>query len=123
MNAELIKTLRDLGFPRIQAQALDYFLSETRSPILSRDIEQGADLRMNQTHEVIRNFMDRGWLERSKAPADSTVLGKPPYLYTFKHTGDSLYKTIEADAHKQITTMEHKQITTMERLVKALEQK
>jgi predicted transcriptional regulator len=115
MNAQLVKTLTELGFSRIQAQALDYFLNETKSPVLSRDLERGADLRMVEAQLVIHNFMERGWLERKKAPADSTVLGKPPYLYTFKLTRDSLYKIIEADAHKQITTME--------RLVKALEQK
>ena len=115
MNAQLVKTLTELGFSRIQAQALDYFLNETKSPVLSRDLERGADLRMVEAQLVIHNFMERGWLERSKAPADSTVLGKPPFLYTFKLTKDNLYKIIEADAHKQITTME--------RLVKALEQK
>ena len=115
MNAQLVKTLTELGFSRIQAQALDYFLNETKSPVLSRDLERGADLRMVEAQLVIHNFMERGWLERSKAPADSTVLGKPPFLYTFKLTKDNLYKIIEADAHKQITTME--------RLVRALEQK
>ena len=113
MNAELIKILRDLGYPRIQAQALDYFLNETKSPVLSRDLEWGADLRMVQAQTVIHNFMERGWLERSKAPADSTVLGKPPFLYTFKLTKDDLYKIIEADAHKQINELEQ--------LVRALE--
>jgi predicted transcriptional regulator len=115
MNAQLVKTLTELGFSRIQAQALDYFLNETKSPVLSRDLERGADLRMQEAQLVIHNFMERGWLERKKADADSMTLGKPPFLYTFKLTKDNLYKIIEADAHKQITTME--------RLVKALEQK
>ena len=115
MNAELIKILRDLGFPRIQAQALDYFLNETKSPVLSRDLERGADLRMVQAQTVIHNFMDRGWLERSKAPADSTALGKPPYLYTFKLSREDLLKLVEVITHKQITERE--------RLVRALEQK
>jgi predicted transcriptional regulator len=106
MDAQLIKTLKDLGFSRIQAQALDYLLNETKSPVLSRDLERGADLRMVQAQAVIKNFMERGWLERSKAPADSTVLGKPPFLYTFKLTKNGLYKIIEADSHKKISELE-----------------
>jgi predicted transcriptional regulator len=115
MNAQLVKTLTELGFSRIQAQALDYFLNETKSPVLSRDLERGADLRMVEAQIVIHNFMERGWLERKKAPADSTALGKPPYLYTFKHTRDSLFRIIETDTHKQITERE--------RLIRALEGK
>ena len=115
MNAQLVKTLTDLGFSRIQAQALDYFLNETKSPVLSRDLERGADLRMVEAQLVIHNFMERGWLERSKAPADSTVLGKPPFLYTFKLTKDSLYKIIESASSKQIAELE--------KLIRALEGK
>ena len=115
MNAQLVKTLTDLGFSRIQAQALDYFLNETKSPVLSRDLERGADLRMVEAQVVIHNFMERGWLERKKADADSMTLGKPPYLYTFKHTRGSLYKIIEAASSKQISELEQ--------LIRVLEQK
>jgi predicted transcriptional regulator len=109
MNAQLITTLKELGFPRIQAQALDYFLSETKYPVFARDIELGADLRMVEAQSVIYNFMERGWLGR-KELIDSTRIGRPPALYTFKLTKDGLVKyiakTIEADAHKRSAELE-----------------
>ena len=105
MNIQLITTLKRLGFTRIQAQALDYLLSETKWPALTRDIEKGADLRQQEVNMVIRNFVKRGWLEEVKAPGNGTK-GKPPFLYRFTLNKGSLYEIIQADARKKMAELE-----------------
>jgi predicted transcriptional regulator len=105
MNAHLIAVLKRLGFTRIQAQALDYLLNETKWPALTRDIEKGADLRQQEVNMVIRDFVKRGWLEEVKAPSNGTK-GKPPFQYRFTLSKGALYALILTDTRKKIAELE-----------------
>jgi len=94
MNAEFIVALKKVGFPHNHAVMLDYLLHQSKWPVKASEIERGSDLRQPVANSVIRHFVERGWLEKTKSEKNGKK-GKPAYLYRLKIDRKDLQASIE----------------------------
>lgn len=95
-DLEVVQILVQLGLPRNVAKVVVYLVQVDEA--VSRQVEQGADLRQPEVSTAMRELRRRGWV--AKRDVKSEGKGRPLHCYRLAVDFGQILDTLEQDRRK-----------------------
>lgn len=96
-DREIVDLLVDLGLSRNPAKAVVYLAQIDEA--ISRQVEEGADMRQPEVSQTMRELRRRGWVAKRDVPREGK--GRPLHSYRLDVTFEAILDEIEATIRRR----------------------